>query len=149
MFHCGPRLSYNLSLTAYVYPRISHNMRLHWQATGPLVIWTFWFAGAYCYVSRIAQKDATFNTELSFFRSVPQRFSSRLLALFNKPIDRPALGVDDDLVSVLHECNRPAKPCLGYNMPNDEPSGSTTKTSVGYKRCRATQPGSSDGSRWP
>ena len=48
-----------------------------------------------------------------------------LLFLGDEPVDRPLLGVDDDLVAVLNERDRPADKRLGNDVTCDESSVST------------------------
>lgn len=100
------------------------------------------------YVARISQKDASFDVEFSFIRSVPKLFTSGLLLLVDEPIDRSVVGVDDDLIPVLHERNRSSKPGFRHHMANDKSSGGSTEPTVSYKGSGVAQPGSGNCTGW-
>lgn len=46
----------------------------------------------------------------------PLLAAARLLLLGHEPVNRPLLAVDDDLVAVLDERDRPTDERLGYDM---------------------------------
>ena len=48
-----------------------------------------------------------------------------LLLLGDEPVDRPLLGVDDDLIAVLNERDRSANERLGNDVACDSPKIST------------------------
>jgi len=67
-------------------------------------------------ITSVPQQDPTFHRQFTIVRSIPLFLATSLLLGVDNPIDRPILGVNNDLVAIPDERNGPSKSGFRYYM---------------------------------